>query len=222
MNGRPTRMTSCSDFGHHTSCHTTEASLPCCRHRPNPGWRLFTANRWEDLKEDTSAGGNKCTALIRKEPIVLYRFSQRWMCVFVRRLLHSRAAAAECLFCQNPNHNQLFTQVNFCGHSNIYDSHPFFVYSPPSFCSSLWPHLSPPCAHFYRCHPSLPFSALSLFIPPPPLPHLPVLPCPRPAPIGYHLTCQCVLGSIQWQRHIALLSLYTVSLLWNLCTPTFL
>lgn len=56
----------------------------------------------------------------------------------------------------------------------------------------------------------------------PPLPHLPVLSCPRPAPVGYHLTWQCVLGSIQWQRHIALLSLCTVSLPWNLYTPTFL
>lgn len=32
-------------------------------------------------------------------------------------------------------------------------------------------------------------------------PQLLSLPCLRPAPIGYHLTWHCVLGSIQWQRH---------------------
>lgn len=121
------------------------------------------------------------------------------------------------LFCQNPNHKQLFTWVNFCGHLNFYDSHPFchlhsslFLFGLPT---SIRPVLTPLTV-------TPPFPLFALFLPPP-LPHLPVLPCPGPAPIGYHLTWQCVLGSIQWQRHIALLSLDTVSLPWNLYTATF-
>ncbi len=51
------QVRSCSDFGHHASCHMIEALLPRGQRRLSPGWRRFTANQWEDLKEDTSAGG---------------------------------------------------------------------------------------------------------------------------------------------------------------------
>lgn len=51
------------------------------------------------------------------------------------------------LFCQNPNHKQLFTWVNFCGHLNFYDSHPFchlhsslFLFGLPT---SIRPVLTP-------------------------------------------------------------------------------
>lgn len=140
------------------------------------------------------------------------------MCVCV--LLHIAGLQHRTALLPKSKSQTAFTWVNFSGHLNIYDSHPLFVYSPPSFCSSLWPPPPQSVLRSLLSLSSLPFPAL--LTPPPPLTHPPVLPCPRPAPIGYHLTWQRVLGSIQWQRHIALLSLYTVSLPWNLHTATFL
>lgn len=70
----------------------------------------------------------------------------------------------------------------------------------------------------YPSHTRTSFPCL-LFLSQLPPPELPSLPCPRPAPIRYHLTWHCVLGSIQWQRHTAPFSLDIVSFPWNRYPP---
>lgn len=179
---------------------------PCYRHGLKPGWRRFTANRWEGLKEDTSAGG-KMHCIDQNGTYSPRQIQQQESVgVQVARLQRMYESFAKLQI------QHIHFAVNFCSQLNIYDSHPLLCLrsSRPSFCSSV------PCSLLLPVRP--PFPHL-LFLSHPPLPSFPVLLCPRPAPIEYHLTWHCVLGSIQWQRHIALLSLDTVSSPWNLCSP---
>lgn len=185
-------MKSCSDFRRYASCHMCRGLAALLPTQVNPGGRQFTANQWEDLKENTSVGGG-WTALIRKTPKVFYRFRESFVCVFISLMK-----------------NQMSNSFKFTLWRLKYScfSPSFFVYSLTSPIRSLC--LSPIPSFLSFLHLSSPNSSLV---------YLCVLPCPRPAPIGYHLTWQCVLAPYSGKGMLLSLPLYTISLSWNTYTP---
>lgn len=137
--------------------------------------------------------GGKWTALIRKTPKVFYRFRESFVCVFISLMK-----------------NQMSNSFKFTLWRLKYSclSPSFFVYSLTSPIRSLC--LSPIPSFLSFLHLSSPNSSLV---------YLCVLPCPRPAPIGYHLTWQCVLAPYSGKGMLLSLPLYTISLSWNTYTP---
>lgn len=166
--------------------------LPYCRHR----WILAGVSSQqinERTWKRTPLLGGKWTALIRKTPKVFYRFRESFVCVFISLMK-----------------NQMSNSFKFTLWRLKYScfSPSFFVYSLTYPIRSLC--LSPIPSFLSFLHLSSPNSSLV---------YLCVLPCPRPAPIGYHLTWQCVLAPYSGKGMLLSLPLYTISLSWNTYTP---
>lgn len=140
--------------------------------------------------------GGKWTALIRKTPKVFYRFRESFVCVFISLMKIQMS--------------NIFNFTLWCLKYSCF-SPLFFVYSLTSPSSPIRsPCLTPIPSFLSFLHLSSPNSSLV---------YLCVLPCPRPAPIGYHLTWQCVLAPYSGKGMLLSLPLYTISLSWNSYTP---